>query len=61
MKGLSGRKSRVKPTWSEKMTVLSTFLKSSLNFLSNNKKTLQNLVQSGRKAVLKFEVQNTQF
>jgi len=23
----------VKPTWSEKMTVLSTFLKSSLNFL----------------------------
>jgi len=26
----------VKPTWSEKMTVLSTFLKSPLNFLSNN-------------------------
>jgi len=27
-----------KPTWSEKMTVLSTFLESSLNFLSNNLK-----------------------
>jgi len=26
----------VKPTWSEKMTFLSTFLKSSLNFLFNN-------------------------
>jgi len=39
-------------TWNEKMIVLSTFLISSLNFLSNNlRKTLQNLVQSVRKAV----------
>jgi len=30
------RKSPEKPTWSEKMTVLSTFLEFSLNFLSNN-------------------------
>jgi len=29
-------KSPVKPTWSKKITVLSTFLESSLNFLSNN-------------------------
>jgi len=28
----------VKPTWSKKMTVLSKFLKSSLDFLSNNMK-----------------------
>jgi len=35
-----GIKLPVKPTWSEKMTVLSTFLESSLNFLSNDiKKT----------------------
>jgi len=32
----SGTKSTLKPTWSEKMTVVSTFLKSSLNFLSND-------------------------
>jgi len=39
------------------MTVLSTFLESSLNFLSNNlEKTLQILVQSGRKVVSKFEL-----
>jgi len=40
------------------MTVLSTFLESSLNFLSNEK--TQNLVQSGRKAVTKFELPETQ-
>jgi len=34
----SGTKSPLKPTLSEKMTVLSTFLESSLNFLSNNLK-----------------------
>jgi len=34
----SGRKSPVKPTWSDKMTILSTFLESSLNFLSNDTK-----------------------
>jgi len=35
-KGQSLTKSPAKPTWSEKMTVLSTFLESSLNFLSND-------------------------
>jgi len=44
------------------MVVLSTFLESSLNFLSNNmKKTLKNVVQSGRKAVSKFELPEIQF
>jgi len=44
------------------MRVLSTFLESSLNFLINNlKKTLQNLVQSERKAESKFELSETQF
>jgi len=38
LNGQSGTKSPVKPTWSEKMTVLNTFLKSSLNFLLNNLK-----------------------
>jgi len=33
VKGQSGTKSSVKPTWSEKMTVLSTVFKFSLNFL----------------------------
>jgi len=56
-------KSPIKPTWSEKMTVLSTFLKSSLNFLSNN---LKNTTKFGkkkkvRKAVSKFELTETQF
>jgi len=43
------------------MTVLSTFLESSLNFLSDILKKLQTLVQSGRKAVSKFELPETQF
>jgi len=44
------------------MTVLSTFLESPLNFLINNiKKTSQNVVQSGRKAVSKFELPETLF
>jgi len=43
------------------MVVLSKFLECSFNFLSNNIKTLQNLVQSGRKAVYKFELPETQF
>jgi len=52
LKEQSGRKSPVKPTWSEKMTVLSTFLESQLNFLSNNrKKTLKNLVVRERSCV----------
>jgi len=33
-----GTKLPVKPTWSEKMTVLSTFLETSCNFLFNNLK-----------------------
>jgi len=31
-------KSPVKPTWSKKMAILSSFLESPLNFLSNNLK-----------------------
>jgi len=38
LKGQPGTKSTGKLTWSKKMIVLSTFLKSSLNFLSNNLK-----------------------
>jgi len=38
LKGQSGTKSPVKHNWNEKMTVLSKFLESSLNFLSNNLK-----------------------
>jgi len=38
LKEQSGTKSPVKPTWSEKMSVLSTFLESSLKFLFNNLK-----------------------
>jgi len=41
---------------------LSTFLESSLNFLPHNqKKNLENLVQSSRKGVSKFELPETQF
>jgi len=36
LKGQSGTKSPLKSTWSEKMTVLSTFLESPLNFLYND-------------------------
>jgi len=62
LKGQSVKKSLVKPTWSKKITVLTTFLESLLKILSNNlKKTLQNLVQSGRKAVLKFKLLKTKF
>jgi len=62
LKEQSGIKSLEKLTWSEKITVLSTFLKSALNFLSNNlKKTLQNWVQSERKTVSKFKLPETQF
>jgi len=38
LKGQSGTKWPVKPTCSKKITVLSTFLESSSNFLSNNLK-----------------------
>jgi len=44
------------------MIVLSTFLESFLNSLSNNiKKTLQHFVQSVRKAMSNFELPETQF
>jgi len=45
------------------MTVLCTFLETSLNFLFNgsHKKTVQNYVQSGKKVVSKFELPKTQF
>jgi len=38
LKGQSGTKSLVNPTWTAKMSVLSTFLESSLNSLFNNLK-----------------------
>jgi len=43
------------------MTVLSTFLESSLNFLFNKIKKHYNLVKSGRKAVWKLELTETHF
>jgi len=47
LKEQSGTKSPVKLTWSEKITVLSTFLKSTLNFQFNSlKETLQYLVRT---------------
>jgi len=60
LKGQSGTKSPVKPTWSEKITVLSSFSKSSLNFLSNNK-TKHYKIWYSQKVVLKFELPETQF
>jgi len=38
LKEQPGTQSPVKLTWTEKMSVLSTFLESSLNFLSNDLK-----------------------
>jgi len=62
LKEQSRTKSSVKPTWSNRIMFLSRFLESSLKFLSTNlKKNLQNLVQSERKAVSKFELPETQF
>jgi len=52
LKGQSKTKSLVKPTWSEKITVLSTFLESPLNFLSNNQKKILK-GQSGTKLHVK--------
>jgi len=44
------------------MAVLSIFLESSLNLLLNNmEKIPEKLVQSGRKAVSKFKLSETQF
>jgi len=49
-----------KPTWSKKITILSTFLDYMLNFLSNN---LKNTTKFGkvREVVSKFELSETQF
>jgi len=60
LKEQSGTKFPVKPTWSKKITILSTFLKFSLNFLSNNPKNTSKL-GTGRKEVSKFEHPETQF
>jgi len=54
LKGQSGTKSPVKPTWSEKMAVLSTFLKSSLNFLFNNLKNTTKFGTVREKSGIKF-------
>jgi len=50
----SETKSAIKPTCSEKMTVLSTFLKSSLNFLSNNLKNSKKFSIVRKKSGFKF-------
>jgi len=50
LKRQSGTKSLVKPSWSEKMTVLSTFSEFLLNFLFNNiKKTMKFWYSKGEK------------
>jgi len=57
LKRQSGTKLLVKPTWKEKMTFLSTFLESSLKFLSNNLKNTTKFgtvsEKSGQKRSLK--------
>jgi len=49
-------KSRVEPTWSKKMTILSKFLESSLNFLLNILKntTKDGIVREKRGVKLSF-------
>jgi len=60
--GQSGTKSPVKPTWSEKITVLSTFLKSSFNSQSNNlKKHYKISYSQDEKRLSKFELTETKF
>jgi len=60
LKGLSGTKLPVKPTWSGKMIVLSKFLKFSLNFLFNNlKKHYKNWYNQGEKLCQNLNCQNT--
>jgi len=62
LKGQSGTKSPVKPTWSEKMTVLNTFLESSLNFLLNNlKKHYKIWYSQGESSIKARTVRNTIF
>jgi len=50
----SETKSPVKPTWSEKITVLSTFLESPLNFLSDNLKSTKKLGTVSEKSGVKI-------
>jgi len=51
-------KSPVKPSWVYKMTVLSPFLESSLNFLSNNvKKLYKTWYSQGKKQCQMFNCQ----
>jgi len=63
LKRQSETKSHVKPTWSKKITVLSTFLESVLNFLSNiQKKNTTKLGTVREKSGSKFELpKNTEF
>jgi len=49
-----------KPTWSEKMTVLSTYLESSLNFLFNKLKRTIQFSTVKKKSVSKIELPKTQ-
>jgi len=54
LRGQSGTKLPVKPTWSEKMTVLSTVLESSLNFLPNNLKNTTKFCTVREKSCIKI-------
>jgi len=57
LKGQSTGKSPVKPNWSGKTTVLSTFLESLLNFLSNAPKKNTTIFSTVREnAVSKFQL-----
>jgi len=54
LKGQSGTKLPVKPTCSKKMTVLSTFLESLINFLSTNLNKHNKVWYSQKKSDVKF-------
>jgi len=54
LKEQSERKSPEKPTWSEKMTVLSTFLESFLNFLANSLRNTTKFGTVREKSGVKF-------
>jgi len=51
----SGSSSPLNPTWSTKISVLSTFLESSLNFLSNDIKNITKSSTVREKSIIKFE------
>jgi len=65
LKGQSETKSPVKLTWSKKITVLSTFLESSFNFLSNNLKNTEKFGTVRQKSnvnqAMSFQLPETQF